>query len=156
MDFAMLEDKFLKKLKNHELDVFLDDVKIILIDEYQDTNLIQEDIYFTIAKSALKDGGSLTVVGDDDQSLYRFRGATVELFTDFKKRAKDKLQLDVEEINLKTNYRSTKNIINHCNQFAELDQEYQNARVNNKPKIIAPDFADNDMPILGKIGRAHV
>lgn len=149
MDFAMLEDKFLKKLKNHELDVFLDDVKIILIDEYQDTNLIQEDIYFTIAKSALKDGGSLTVVGDDDQSLYRFRGATVELFTDFKKRAKDKLQLDVEEINLKTNYRSTKNIINHCNQFAELDQEYQNARVNNKPKIIAPDFADNDMPILG-------
>ena len=85
MDFAMLEDKFLKKLKNHELDVFLDDVKIILIDEYQDTNLIQEDIYFTIAKSALKDGGSLTVVGDDDQSLYRFRGATVELFTDFKR-----------------------------------------------------------------------
>lgn len=149
IDFAMLESKFLKKLKNNELDAFLNDVKIILIDEYQDTNLIQENIYFTIAKSALKDNGNLTVVGDDDQSLYRFRGATVELFTDFKNRAKDKLQIDVEEINLKTNYRSTKNIIEHCNQFAELDQEYQHARVDNKPKIIAPDFANENMPILG-------
>ena len=48
-----------------------------------------------------------------------------------------------------TNYRSTENIINHCNQFAELDREYQKARVENKPKIIAPDFDRDKMPILG-------
>ncbi|MDO5823838.1 DEAD/DEAH box helicase [Methanobrevibacter sp.] len=149
IDFAMLEAEFLRKLKSNDLKNFLDEIKIVLIDEYQDTNLIQEDIYFTIAKSALENGGNITVVGDDDQSLYRFRGATVDLFTNYQKRINQKLRIDVEEINLKTNYRSTKNIIDHCNQFAELDKEYQNARVENKPKIIAPDFENDRMPVLG-------
>ena len=149
IDFSMLESNFLEKLKNNDLEMFLDEIKIVLIDEYQDTNLIQEDIYFTIAKSALKNNGSITVVGDDDQSLYRFRGATVDLFTNYKKRVNEKLGIEVEEINLKTNYRSTENIIDHCNQFAELDSDYQKARVENKPKIIAPDFEKDKMPILG-------
>ncbi len=149
IDFAMLESQFLKRLNDGHLDSFLDEIKIVLIDEYQDTNLIQEDIYFTIAKSALENDGNITVVGDDDQSLYRFRGATVDLFTNYQKRIKERLDIDVEEINLRTNYRSTENIIAHCNQFAELDNEYQNARVENKPKIIAPDFEKDRMPVLG-------
>lgn len=149
IDFAMLESRFLEKLKDGYLNNFLNEVRIILIDEYQDTNLIQENIYFTIAESALKNNGSITVVGDDDQSLYRFRGATVDLFTNYKSRIKERLGIDVEEINLRTNYRSTENIINHCNYFAELDPEYQNARVENKPKIIAPDLEKEKMPILG-------
>ena len=149
IDFTMLESMFLEKLNNGDLDEFLEDIKIVLIDEYQDTNLIQEDIYFTIAKSAIENGGNITVVGDDDQSLYRFRGATVDLFTNYKQRVHDKLGLEVEEINLRTNYRSTENIIEHCNRFAELDREYQFARVENKPKIIAPDFEKDRMPVLG-------
>ena len=149
IDFTMLESKFLDSLRNNKLDIFLDDLKIILIDEYQDTNLIQEEIYFTMAKSAIENGGSISVVGDDDQSLYRFRGATVDLFTNFKSRVKDKLGIDVEEINLRTNYRSSRNIINHCNRFVELDGEYQNARVEAKPKIIAPELEKYNMPILG-------
>ncbi|WP_407376243.1 UvrD-helicase domain-containing protein [Methanobrevibacter sp.] len=171
IDFSMLESTFLEKLKNRDLNEFLDDIRIVLVDEYQDTNLIQEDIYFTIAESALENGGNITVVGDDDQSLYRFRGATVDLFTNYQKRIKEKLDIDVEEINLRTNYRSTENIIEHCNQFAELDSIYQEARVKNKPKIIAPlqtnpqkrrwvwaenkpkiiepDFDKERMPVLG-------
>lgn len=149
MDFTMLESRFLKFLKDGKLDLFLDNVRLVLIDEYQDTNLIQEEIYFTIAESAIKNNGNITVVGDDDQSLYRFRGATVDLFTNYKQRAKEKLGIDVEEINLKTNYRSTENIISLCNRFVELDGEYQHARVKNKPKIIAPDFEKDKMPILG-------
>ncbi len=149
IDFAMLEATFLEKLKNNDLKDFLDEIQIVLIDEYQDTNLIQEDIYFTIAKSAIENDGNITVVGDDDQSLYRFRGATVDLFTNYKQRVHDRLGIDVEEINLRTNYRSTENIIEHCNKFAELDSEYQHARVENKPKIIAPDFEKDKMPILG-------
>ena len=149
MDFAMLESRFLKLLKENRLDMFLDTIRIVLVDEYQDTNLIQEDIYFTIAQSALNNNGNITVVGDDDQSLYRFRGATVDLFTNYKQRVRDKLGIDVLEINLKTNYRSTENIINHCNQFVEIDDEYQMARVKNKPKIIAPDFDKDRMPVLG-------
>ncbi len=149
MDFAMLESRFLKLLKENRLNMFLDTIRIVLVDEYQDTNLIQEDIYFTIAQSALNNNGNITVVGDDDQSLYRFRGATVDLFTNYKQRVRDKLGIDVLEINLKTNYRSTENIINHCNQFVEIDDEYQMARVKNKPKIIAPDFDKDRMPVLG-------
>lgn len=149
IDFTMLEAEFLKKLKNNELKTLLDEIKIVLIDEYQDTNLLQEDIYFTISYYAIANNGNITVVGDDDQSLYRFRGATVDLFTNYQKRIKQKLGIDVEEINLRTNYRSTENIIEHCNQFAELDREYQKARVENKPKIIAPDFDNDKMPILG-------
>ena len=149
IDFAMLESLFLEKLKNEELEEFLDEIKIVLIDEYQDTNLIQEDIYFTIAQHAIANDGNITVVGDDDQSLYRFRGATVDLFTHYPERVKERLGIDVSEINLQTNYRSTENIIAHCNQFAELDHEYQNARVENKPKIIAPDFEKDKMPVLG-------
>lgn len=149
VDFPMLEGRFLKKLKSNRLNSFLDNIKIILVDEYQDTNLMQEDIYFTIAKSAIKNGGSITVVGDDDQSLYRFRGATVDLFTNFKTRAYEKLDINVEEINLTTNYRSSENIINLCNHFVELDDEYQSARVKRKPRIIAPDSKKDKIPILG-------
>ncbi|MBR6927894.1 MAG: DEAD/DEAH box helicase [Methanobrevibacter sp.] len=149
IDFAMLEALFLDKLKSGDLNEFLDEIRIVLIDEYQDTNLIQEDIYFTIAKSAIENGGSITVVGDDDQSLYRFRGATVDLFTHYPERVKQRLGIDITEINLQTNYRSTENIIEHCNQFVELDNEYQKARVANKPKIIAPDFEKDKMPVLG-------
>lgn len=149
IDFTMLESKFLDSLRNGKMDIFLDDLKIILIDEYQDTNLIQEEIYFTMAQSAIANGGSISVVGDDDQSLYRFRGATVDLFTNFKSRVREKLGIDVREINLRTNYRSSRNIINHCNQFVELDGEYQHARVEDKPKIIAPDLEKYNMPILG-------
>ncbi|WP_409200991.1 UvrD-helicase domain-containing protein [Methanobrevibacter sp. DSM 116169] len=149
IDFPMLEEEFLKRLNNNKLDIFLDEIKVLLIDEYQDTNLIQENIYFTIAKSALKNNGSITVVGDDDQSLYRFRGATVDLFTDFKKRAKDSLGINIREINLSTNYRSSENIINHCNHFVELDTKYQVARVKEKPKIIASDSKGKTIPVLG-------
>ena len=149
MDFPMLESRFLRMLKTGKLDAFLDEVKIILIDEYQDTNLLQEDIYFTMAQCGVKNNGSITVVGDDDQSLYRFRGATVDLFTDYKNRVKERLGINVEEINLKTNYRSTENIIDHCNRFVETDMDYQKARVKDKPKIIAPDFEKDKMPVLG-------
>lgn len=149
IDFSMLEYKFLKRLENNKLDLFLNSIKIVLVDEYQDTNLIQEKIYFTIAKSAIKNNGNITVVGDDDQSLYRFRGATVDLFTNFKQRAEKELQINIKEINLITNYRSSENIINHCNTFIEIDDEYQNARVNEKPKIIAPDFPKDKIPVLG-------
>lgn len=141
-DFTMLENEFFTRLETGKLDIFLKDIKIILVDEYQDTNLLQESIYFEIAKAAISNGGSITVVGDDDQSLYRFRGATVDLFTQFKERAKSEIGIDVEEINLKTNYRSTKSIIDLCNEYAEIDDKYQSARVREKPKIVHPENKD--------------
>ncbi len=150
-DFAMLETEFLRRLNSDSLNAFLNDIKIILVDEYQDTNLLQESIYFKIAESAIKNGGNITVVGDDDQSLYRFRGASVDLFTNFIERISN-IGIEAKEINLKTNYRSTENIIGLCNDFVELDDEYQSARVKEKPKIEVPSLNDEDssqIPILG-------
>ncbi|MDD2643358.1 MAG: DEAD/DEAH box helicase [Methanobacteriaceae archaeon] len=149
LDFVMLEYRFLKRLKNNKLNIFLNNVKILLVDEYQDTNLLQEKIYFKIGNHAIKNNGNITVVGDDDQSLYRFRGATVDLFTDYKKRAAKSLNTEIIEINLKNNYRSSKDIVNLCNDFVELDSHYQEARVKEKPQI---KFAREDMkniPVLG-------
>lgn len=153
-DFPMLEKEFLDRLNNSKLDVFLNDVKVILVDEYQDTNLLQESIYFKIAVSAIANNGNITVVGDDDQSLYRFRGATVDLFTNFRERVKI-IGVDSQEINLRTNYRSTENIIGLCNKFVELDEEYQSARVEDKLRICSPNKNNEDeekhknIPILG-------
>jgi len=148
-DFPMLESMFLDKLNSNRLNDFLKNLKLVLVDEYQDTNLMQEMIYFKIAKSAIDNGGNITVVGDDDQSVYRFRGATVDLFTNFKKRAKEKLDVDVDEVNLSANYRSTEDIIDLCNHFLYLDDEYQNVRVNEKPKIEDAKIKDETIPILG-------
>jgi len=149
-DYASLEQKFLKKLSDGSLKVFLDEIKFILVDEYQDSNLLQEKIYFEIAKAAIKNGGSITVVGDDDQSLYRFRGATVSLFQNFDSRMQDEIKLKPEKIFLSPNYRSTKNIVNFCNNFVTLDEEFQKARVQDKPQIVdsrSPPY--ENFPILG-------
>lgn len=150
LDFPMLEKYFLDGLRDNSYNESLDNIKIILVDEYQDTNLLQEKIYFNIAEHAIKNGGNITVVGDDDQSLYRFRGATVDLFTNFKYRAQSQLDINVKEINLKENYRSTAKIIDLCNHFAELDDEYQNARVSHKPPIECPSSNKHkNIPIIG-------
>src|SRR4029450_10338655 len=76
LDFAQLERRLADGLKAGAYARFTKELKAILVDEYQDTNLLQETIYILLAKAS---GAPLSVVGDDDQSLYRFRGATAEL-----------------------------------------------------------------------------
>lgn len=150
LDFSMLEDEFLKKLQSSELDTFLETIKIIMVDEYQDTNLLQEMIYFKIADAAIKNNGSIIIVGDDDQSLYRFRGATVDLFRDFKTRINKQLGINPLYVNLSQNYRSTNKIVNFCNDFILLDNEFQNARVIDKKSIVSSRMRPFlDFPVLG-------
>ena len=112
--------------------------------------MLQEQIYIEIGKAALNNGGSFTVVGDDDQSLYRFRGATVDLFTNFKERIMKILNINPELIYLSKNYRSTENIVNFCNEFSSLDGKFQSARVKGKPPIEpARTHQFTDFPVLG-------
>jgi DNA helicase-2/ATP-dependent DNA helicase PcrA len=149
-DFASLEAEFLDQLIKGKLDKFTTTLKMVLVDEYQDTNLLQERIYFQLAKHALNNGGSLTVVGDDDQSLYRFRGATVDLFTNYQTRITEKLNITPQLIYLKQNYRSTRTIVEICNQFCQLDPRFQPARVKGKPPIEAERKKDYiNFPVLG-------
>ena len=83
LDFSTLEKNALTQLRSVSTPAATLPFQIILVDEYQDTNLLQEQIFFQLAQITRS---TLTVVGDDDQSLYRFRGATVDLFRDFPQR----------------------------------------------------------------------
>ncbi|MGZ7050118.1 MAG: UvrD-helicase domain-containing protein, partial [Methanobacterium sp.] len=150
LDFSTLEEELLKKLQNNELQNFLERIKIVMVDEYQDTNLLQESIYFEMAHAAIKNGGSIVVVGDDDQSLYRFRGASVDLFKDFKERIQLKLDVEPHFINLSQNYRSTENIVDFCNSYIAIDEKFQDARVQGKETIVSYRKKPySDIPVLG-------
>ncbi len=80
--------------------------KYVLVDEYQDTNRAQLEL----TKLFSSKYGNLMVVGDDDQSIYRFRGATIENILQF-----DKEFTDTTVIKLEQNYRSTQNILTAAN-----------------------------------------
>ena len=148
LDFSMLEDEFLRKLQTDKLKS-LKNIKIVLVDEYQDTNLLQETIYLKIAETAVKNNGSIIVVGDDDQSLYRFRGATVDLFTDFGNRLNSQLGITSLFVNLSKNYRSTEHIVDFCNEFIQIDKEFQNARAAGKRSISPRLENPHNVPVLG-------
>ena len=149
MDFTMLEQEFLNRLRDDKLKRFTDNINVLVVDEYQDTNLLQESIYFELVK---KSAASLAVVGDDDQSLFRFRGATVELFSEFPDRFERTLGTKPKTVFLTTNYRSTKKIIDFVNCYASYDQAFQEVRVDQKPTIKPNDSSrkpKNELPVLG-------
>ena len=87
--------------------------RYVLIDEYQDTNNLQYQLASTLA------GGfeNICVVGDDDQSIYRFRGATIENILSFEQQYKG-----ARVIRLEQNYRSTKNILGASNAVIRNNQ----------------------------------
>lgn len=150
VDFAQLENRFLEELQNGTLaDHFTNDIRVVLVDEYQDTNLLQEQIYFELGRRILPHGGGMTVVGDDDQSLYRFRGATVDLFQSFRRRFNQQFDRYARTIFLTDNYRSTQNIVNFCNQFIQNDHSYQSVRVEEKPEIIYAGPVQHNVPVIG-------
>jgi DNA helicase-2/ATP-dependent DNA helicase PcrA len=144
LDYAGLEQQALQRLENQQLTAFTNRVRAVLVDEYQDTNLLQERIYFELGKAC---DGALTVVGDDDQSLYRFRGATVELFSNFNDRAREE-GWEPKPIFLQTNYRSTKRVIQFVDSYARLDPGYQEVRAQNKPELRSHGAAQEGPPIL--------
>lgn len=85
----------------------------VIVDEYQDTNAIQERIFFRLAAGSK----SVCVVGDDDQALYRFRGATVENFVEFPRRCARALGVEPRRIELGINYRSRRGIVQAYTSF---------------------------------------
>jgi DNA helicase II / ATP-dependent DNA helicase PcrA len=126
MDFDDLLLKFYELLKNvpEALAKYQHKFKYILIDEYQDTNPAQYEIIKLLG--AMHE--NVCVVGDDAQSIYSFRGATIENILQFQKDYDD-----VKLVKLEQNYRSTKNIIHVANEIIK----------NNKGQIEKVLFTDN-------------
>ncbi len=88
--------------------------KYVLVDEYQDTNYAQ----FVLTKLLSDKHRNIMVVGDDDQSIYRFRGATIENILNF-----DKTYLDAKVVKLEQNYRSTENILAAANSVIKNNDD---------------------------------
>jgi DNA helicase-2/ATP-dependent DNA helicase PcrA len=147
MDFALLESIFLDRIREGRVPDTLRPLRALLVDEYQDTNPLQEQIYFELTGAT---GAALTVVGDDDQSLYRFRGATIELFRAFRERALAATGLDCGgPLYLVENYRSSPEIVGFYNDFIATDPQFAPARIQPpKPAINATQPSEN-MPVLG-------
>ena len=84
------------------LDLYLNNFKYVLVDEYQDSNYIQSKWLNLLAKKS----NNICCVGDDDQSIYSWRGAEIKNFLDF-----SKIYKNTKIIKLEQNYRSTQNIL---------------------------------------------
>ena len=87
--------------------------RYIMVDEYQDTSTAQ----FELVKLLSENHGNLCVVGDDDQSIYRFRGATIENILNFEEHFKG-----AKVIRLEQNYRSTSNILEAANSVIKNNE----------------------------------
>lgn len=123
VDFSLLQQKAFNKIR--EFKGSEDAFEHIIVDEYQDTNSIQEQIYFELAKKCK----NICVVGDDDQALYRFRGATVENLVEFESRCKNYLGKLPKKISLNTNYRSKKFIVDfYCDFISQSNWKKENGK----------------------------
>ncbi|WP_026674015.1 UvrD-helicase domain-containing protein, partial [Alkalihalobacterium bogoriense] len=113
VDFSLLQQRALHQLLQSDHVCF--EFDHIIIDEMQDTNRIQEQLFFRLASG----NKNICVVGDDDQALYRFRGATVENFVQFPQRCQTYIHTTPKEIRLNTNYRSKKQIVTTYTNFID-------------------------------------
>ena len=115
LDFSTIQVEALRLLEEHPdiLNKIRDKIKYLMVDEYQDTNTIQERILFKLAEPDF----NLCVVGDDDQGLYRFRGATIRNILEFPQN--DFSGATCKQVKLTTNYRSHPDIIQFYNNWMD-------------------------------------
>ena len=118
-DLLMLTVEIFEKYP-YILEKYQEKFKYIMVDEYQDTNHIQYRLVSMLADKYK----NICVVGDDDQSIYRFRGADIENILNFEKDYKDTKVIKLEE-----NYRSTKNILGAANGVIENNKKRKDKKL---------------------------
>lgn len=115
IDFDDIINYTIKIFKENDdvLDYYTNKFNYILVDEYQDTNKSQ----FTLIRLLAKAHGNITVVGDNDQGIYSFRGADISNILNFEKDFKG-----TKIIKLEQNYRCTQNILNVANSVIKNNE----------------------------------
>lgn len=116
MDFDDLINKVVELFKKcpDVLKYYQNRFRYLMVDEYQDTNHAQ----YTFVRMLAEKSGNLCVVGDDDQSIYKFRGATIENILSFENTFQNATVIRLEQ-----NYRSTQNILDAANAVIEHNTE---------------------------------
>ena len=151
VDFDDIINFTIKILKeNPEIaDYYANKFQYVLVDEYQDTNKAQ----FTLVKFFAKNNGNITVVGDNDQGIYSFRGADISNILNFEKDFKG-----TKIIKLEQNYRCTGNILKIANSVIKNNETKYNKKLwtqnetGNLPKIYsASDEYDEGRYIVEQI-----
>lgn len=129
MDFSDLISNtlLLFRTRPNILKKYQNQFKFVLVDEFQDTNYAQNELAIALAG----DDKNITVVADDDQSIYRFRGAAVSNVLQFKKNFKS-----TEIVTLNNNYRSTQTI---------LDSAYRLIQNNNPNRLEIVESIDKKL-----------
>jgi DNA helicase-2/ATP-dependent DNA helicase PcrA len=162
-DFSRLLRKFREFLDTPQGNLFLNGdgsgVRLplthILVDEYQDTNPIQESIYLRMS-----DGGhhNISIVGDDDQALYRFRGGTVECMVGFAAACAARWGTAPAIIYLADNHRSDERIVDWCNAYISSFPQMGIAgvRIAGKPPLVSSVGISGPHPAVSLIREAKV
>lgn len=136
LDFGDLQFKFVKALETNQyiFEKYREKFQYIMVDEFQDTN----DAQYKMIKLLSSKYRNLCVVGDDDQSIYSWRGANTRNILDFEKDYDDAVSIKLEQ-----NYRSTKNILKAADTLIKKN----NIR---KEKTIFTDNEDGeDIKVFG-------
>lgn len=156
LDFANIQAEALRLLNEQPavLEKLRTQLRYLMVDEYQDTNTIQE----RILKKLMGATRNLCVVGDDDQGLYRFRGATIRNILEFPKmfqgRGRNRGYNPCRQVTLSTNYRSHPDIIDFYNQWMADGPWEVNGQTFRYAKTIEAD-EDELFPILPTVVRIN-
>ena len=146
LDFDDIINLTVKLLEEHpdRLEYYQNKFKYILVDEYQDTNKSQ----FTLIK-LLANHGQISVVGDESQSIYGWRGADITNILNFEKEFTNAKVIKLEE-----NYRSTKNILNAANEVIKNNESRLEKNLwtnNNEGEKIEYNVARNEYDEARKV-----
>lgn len=137
------------KIDNEELKNYLTNIKEIMVDEFQDTNQLQNEITDQLTKY----GASLFLVGDSKQSIYGFRYATPYYFNQRIEKCLDEENKDNEVIYLNTNYRSNPNVLHEINDIFNVLMTKENGEIDYKDShaLIDGKKVDNDNSKIHKL-----
>lgn len=156
-DFAQLQLHFLdflgsefgRTFVNGDEELDQPPLEYVLVDEYQDTNPLQEAIYFQLAEACDTD---ITVVGDDDQAMYRFRGGSVECMIRFGEKCQSEFGVEPRTVQLTQNFRSHSDIVDWVNRYIGNHRDLpSSSRAGDKEPLEPAAEIDGDYPAVSTI-----